>query len=74
MAKKTFKIRAKFVFGGQVQVKAHSRKEAEAIAEKNIAALLGEVEAFDDDIVNWGFVKHGETVINRKEEQEEGEV
>lgn len=74
MAKKTFKIRAKFVFGGQVKVQAHNRQEAEAIAEKNIAALLGEVEAFDDDIVSWGFVKHGEAVINRKEQREEAEV
>lgn len=70
MAKKTFKIRAKFVFGGQVQVKAHSRKEAEAISEKNIAVLLGKVEAFDDDIVDWDFPIHGETVINRKKEEE----
>lgn len=70
MAKKTFKIRAKFVFGGQIQVKAHNRQEAEAVAEKNIAALLGEVEAFDDDIVDWDFPIHGEKVINRKEEEE----
>ena len=74
MAKKTFKIRAKFVFGGQVKVKAHSRKEAETIAEKNIAVLLGKVKAFDDDIVNWDFPIHSDTVINRKEQREEGEV
>lgn len=74
MAKKTFKIRAKFVFGGQVQVKAHSRKEAEAIAEKNIAALLGKVEAQSEDIVDWDFPIHGDTVINRKEQREEGGV
>ena len=76
MAKKTFKIRAKFVFGGQVQIKAHNRQEAEAEAEveKNIAALLGKVEAHSDDIVDWDFPIHGDTVINRKEQREEGGV
>ena len=71
MAKKTFKIRAKFVFGGQVKVQAHNRQEAEAIVGKNIVALLGKVEAFDEDIVNWDFPIHCETVINRNEEEEE---
>ena len=37
MAKKQYKIRAKLVFNGQVIVAAHSRQEAEAIAEKGIA-------------------------------------
>lgn len=74
MAKKTFKIRAKFVFGGQVKVQAHNRQEAEAIVEKNIAALLGKVEAFDEDIVDWDFPTHCDTVINRKEQRDEGEV
>ena len=73
MAKKTFKIRAKFVFGGQVKVQAHSRQEAEATVEKSIAALLGKVEAFDEDITDWDFATHSETVINRKQEKE-GEV
>lgn len=72
MAKKTFKIRAKFVFGGLVKVQAHNRQEAEAKVEKGIAALLGKVEAFDDDITYWDFSTHGDTVINRK--QEEGEL
>ena len=74
MAKKTFKIRAKFVFGGQVKIQAYNRQEAETIVEKNIAALLGKVEAFDEDIVDWDFPIHCETVINRKEQREEGEV
>ena len=74
MAKKIFKIRAKFVFGGQVKVQAHNRQEAEAIVEKNIAALLGKVEAFDEGIVDWDFPTHCDTVINRKEQREEGEV
>ena len=74
MAKKTFKIRAKFVFGGQVKVQAHNRQEAEAIVGKNIVALLGKVEAFDEDIVDWDFPTHCETVINRKEQREEAEV
>lgn len=75
MAKKTFKIRAKFVFGGQVKVQAHSRQEAEATVENKLSALLGKVEAFDEDIVDWDFSTHGDTVINRKEQkQEEGEV
>ena len=74
MAKKTFKIRAKFVFGGQVKVQAHNRQEAEAIVEKNIAALLGKVEAFDEDIMDWDFPTHCDTVINRKEQRDEAEV
>ena len=74
MAKKIFKIRAKFVFGGQVKVQAHNRQDAEAIVEKNIAALLDKVEVFDGDIVDWDFPTHGETVINRKEQREEAEV
>ncbi len=72
MAKKTFKIRAKFVFGGQAKVQAHNCQEAEAIVEKGLAALLGKVEVFDEDIVDWDFGTHGDTVINRK--QEEGEL
>ena len=75
MAKNTFKIRAKFVFGGQVKVQAHSRQEAEATVEKSIAALLGKVEEFDEDILDWEFGTHSDTVINRKEQkQEEGEL
>ena len=74
MAKKTFKIRAKFVFGGQVKVQAHSRQEAEAEVEKNLAAVLGEVEAQSDDIVDWDFPIHGDTVINRRQPQQEGDV
>lgn len=71
MAKKTFKIRAKFVFGGQVKVQAHSRQEAEAEVEKNLAALLGKVEAQSEDIVDWDFPIHGDMVINRNKEEEE---
>jgi len=73
MAKKTFKIRAKFVFGGQVKVQAHSRQEAEATVESKLAALLGKVFADSEDIVDWEFGTHSDTVINRKEQkQEEG--
>lgn len=71
MAKKTFKIRAKFVFGGQVKVQAHNRQEAEAKVEKELAALLGRVEAFNEDIVDYEFDTHGDTVINRKQEEDE---
>lgn len=34
--------------------------------------FVGSVEAFDEDIVDWDFGTHGDTVINRK--QEEGEL
>ena len=71
MAKKTFKIRAKFVFGGQVQIKAHNRQEAEAEVERSSAAVLGKVEAQSEDIVDWDFCSHGETIINRKQEEDE---
>lgn len=74
MAKKTFKIRAKSVFGGQVKVRAHSRQEVEATVEKNLAALLGRVEASDEDIEDWEFGTHADTVINRKQQGEEDEV
>ena len=71
MAKKTFKIIVKFVFGGQVQIKAHNRQEAEAEVEKNIAALLGKVDAQGENIVYWDFPIHGETFINRNKQSEE---
>lgn len=73
MAKKQFKIRAKFVFGGQLTVMAHSRQEAEAMAEKDIAATLGRVDvqpAAEDDIRDWDFSTHGETVVNRRQREE----
>ena len=71
MAKKTFKIRAKFVFGGQVKVQAHNRQEAEAIVRRNITAELDTVNAFDDDIVDCDFSTRGDMVINRNEEEDE---
>lgn len=72
MAKKNFKIRARLVFNGQVTVQAHSRQEAEAIAEKNIAAILGKIEVQPevfDDIKDMEFSLHGEAVVNRKREE-----
>lgn len=72
MAKKNFKIRARLVFNGQVTVQAHSRQEAEAIVEKNIAAILAKVEVQPealDYIKGMEFSLHGETVVNRKREE-----
>ena len=69
--KKTFKIRVKFVFGGQVKVQANNRQEAEAIVKRNIIAELDTVNAFDDDIVDCDFSTRGDMVINRNEEEEE---
>ena len=74
MAKTKFKIRTKFVFSGRVQIKAHNRQKAEAEVEKNTAALLGKVDAHSDDIVTGDLPIHGDTVINRKEQREEGGV
>lgn len=71
MVKKSFKIRAKLVFGGQVTVQAHDRKEAEAAVEQNVRALLGRVEAFSEDITDWDFCTHGDAVANRRKQQEE---
>lgn len=70
MAKKTFKIRAKFVFGGQVKVQAHNRQEAEAIVKRNIIAELDTLNTLDDDIVDCDFSTRGDMVINRNEEEE----
>lgn len=73
MAKKNFKIRAKLVFNGQVTVQAHSRQEAEAIVEKDIAAILSKVEAQPealDVIKDIEFSLHGEAVVNRKWEED----
>jgi len=59
------------VFNGQVIVAAHSRQEAEAIAEKGIAGQLGKVEVQpteEERIQDWDFSIKGETVINRKQE------
>ncbi len=76
MAKKSFKIRARLVFSGEVTVRANSRKEAEEIAERYISAQLGQVEVQPDEqaeaITNYDFRLKSETCINRK--QEEGEV
>ena len=69
---KQYKIRARLVFGGQVTVAARSRQEAEAIAERGIAALLGRVEVqpeAEDDIKDWDFSLKGEIVVNRKQEE-----
>jgi hypothetical protein len=71
MAKKQYKIRARLVFNGQVMVSAHSRQEAEAIAEKGIAGQLGKVEVkptAEDDIRDWDFSIKSEIIINRKQE------
>ena len=73
MAKKQYKIRARLVFNGQVMVSAHSRQEAEAIAEKSIGGTLGKVEVqpeAEDRIQDWDFSSHGEAVINRRQEDE----
>ena len=70
MAKKTFKIRAKFVFGGQVKVQVHNRQEAEAIVKRNIIAELDTLNTLDDDIVDCDFSTRGDMVINRNEEEE----
>lgn len=69
MAKKNFKIRAKFVFDGQVIVRAHTRQDAEAAAEKYIAATLGKVEQLDESIQDWDFDLKSSTVVNRKREE-----
>lgn len=59
------------MFNGQVIVAAHSRQEAEAIAEKGIAGQLGRVEVqptAEDNISDWDFSLKGEVVVNRKQE------
>lgn len=66
MAKK-YKIRAKFVFDGQVIVQAASRQEA----EKHFVATLGRVESLDESIQDWDFSMKGNTVVNRKWEETE---
>lgn len=77
MAKKQFKIRAKFVFSGQVTIQAHNRQEAEALVERKVGAILGDVFVdleVSDDVKDWDFATHGETVINRKQEAENGKA
>lgn len=72
MAKKQFKIRERLVFSGHAVVAAATRKEAEAIVENGLRALLGKVEAdpsVEERIKNWEFCTHAETTINRKEDK-----
>ena len=69
MAKKNFKIRAKFVFDGQVIIRANNRQEAEAAAEKYIAAQLGNVQPLDECVQDWDFSMKSSTVVNRKREE-----
>lgn len=74
MAEKQYKIRAKLVFSGQVTVAAHSRQEAEAMVEKDIAGQLGRVEVqpeAEERIQDWDFSLKGEAVVNRKQAEEE---
>lgn len=69
MAKKRFKIREMFLFNRQVIVAAHSRQEAEAIAEKGSAGQFGRVDVqptAEDNISDWDFSINSEIVINRK--------
>lgn len=69
MAKKTFKIRARLVFSGEVSVRANSRQDAERIAESSISARLGEVQNQDEDaVVDFEFSTKSETVVKRREE------
>lgn len=72
MAKKQFKIRAKLVFSGEVVVQAHSRQEAESLASTCVAAMLGKVEVMSERVQGFEFPTHGETVINRKQEADNG--
>lgn len=61
------------MFGGQIIVAAHSRQEAETIAEKSIAGMLGMVTVQPDaeeQVQDWDFSTHGQTVINRRQEDE----
>lgn len=71
MAKKNYKIRAKFVFDGHAIIRASSRQEAEDAAEKFLAAHLGNVEPLDECIEDWDFSLKGNTVVNRKREEAE---
>ncbi len=76
MAKKQFKIRTRFVFGGHAVVTAATRKEAETIVEKGLYALLGTVQA-DPTVVEtingWNFCTHADTVVNREEVSDDKE-
>lgn len=72
MAKKSYKIRARIVFTGEVTVQAHSRQEAETAVGNGIAALLGRVEVqseAEDLITDWDFPTHGEVIVKRNGEE-----
>lgn len=71
MAKKTFKIRARFAFGVWAKVQAKTREEAERIVAENLRAQLGRVEVLDGDIDDYEADIKGDTIINRKQEREE---
>lgn len=75
MAKKQFKIRAKLVFSGEVTVQAHSRQEAEALVQRHISAQLGTVFVQlegEEAVKDYSFALKSETVINRKQEADNG--
>ncbi len=71
MAKKTFKIRGRFIFGVWAKVQAKTREEAEVIFADRLRAQLGRVEALDDDIIDWENEIKGDTTVNRKQDKEE---
>lgn len=70
MAKKNYKIRAKFVFDGHAVVRASSRQEAEASVMQHLSANLGKIEAQDECIVDLDFSAKGCAVVNRKREED----
>ncbi len=75
MAKKQFKIRAKLVFSGEVVVQAHSRQEAESLVQRYVGAQLGKVEVQPEgaeEVADYDFALKSETVINRKQEADNG--
>lgn len=75
MAKKQFKIRAKLVFSGEVVVQAHSRQDAEALVQRHVSARLGSVfvqSEGEEAVKDYDFAIKSETVINSKQEADNG--
>lgn len=63
------------MFSGQVTVQAHNRQEAEAVAERYVSAQLGDIfvqlEGYEA-VKDYEFATQSETVINRKQEADNG--
>lgn len=61
---KTYKIKVKFVFEGEVEVFADSKAEAKEIVEKDFGLVLGrDLETSSEAVNDWTFNIHPVKIV-----------